>query len=344
VTDHEAAIAALAQAPFDDTQWMVALDRIAAATGSRMGQLIGWISDQRPPLNLLTDTLPVGEDEWLEAGGVSTKANPLMRAGARLPAMTTILDVEVCFKQSQEERTLWGAFFDPCDVPHMGAVVLTKDDGDHFALAMMRRRREGPLLDDQKWIFEDCARAAQQAAQLSKAFGESAASVLNQGLEAVGSAALAFNGAGKVVTITSEAEHVLRNGHWFDVSRGQLRSPRQSELVALTTAVATTLHTATPTQIRLQRPGRVLTIRLTPLSTQIGLYFSARVLAVLQEARIEVALTAAERAVLDHLREGRRASLIAEERQVSIETVRSQIKAIYQKLGVTSHVELIKRG
>jgi hypothetical protein len=32
VTDHEAALSPLAQAPFDDGQWMIALDRMAAAT------------------------------------------------------------------------------------------------------------------------------------------------------------------------------------------------------------------------------------------------------------------------------------------------------------------------
>jgi hypothetical protein len=131
---------------------MIALDRMAAATGSRMGQLIGWISGQRPPMHLLTDTLAISEDDWLAAGGASTKANPMMHAGSRLSAMTTILDIEVCLKQSKEERTLWGAFFDPCDVPHMGAIVLSKEDGNHLALALMRRRREGPLLGEQKRI------------------------------------------------------------------------------------------------------------------------------------------------------------------------------------------------
>lgn len=342
MTDHEAALAALAQAPFDDGQWMIALDRIAAATGSRMGQLIGWISDQRPPMNLLTDTLAISEDDWLSAGGTSTKANPMMHAGSRLPAMTTILDVEVCLKQSKEERTLWGNFFDPCDVPHMGAIVLSKHDGDHLALAMMRRRREGPLSGDQKKIFEDCARAALQASQLSKALGESATSMLSQGLEAVQSPAFAFNGAGKVVAITSQAEQLLRAGSWFDIANGQLRSPRQSDISTLNTALAKTLQTSQPSEVRLQRPGKSLLIRLMPLSARIGLYFSAQALAILQETRDEPSLTAAERAVLEHLRTGQRASAIADQRQVSVETVRSQIKVIYQKLGVTSHVELLK--
>lgn len=343
MTDHEAAIAALSQAPFDDSQWMIALDRIAAATGSRMGQLIGWISDQRPPMHLLTDNLAISEDDWLAAGGVTTVANPMMRAGARLPSMTTILDVEVCLKQSKEERTLWGAFFDPCDVPHMGAIVLQKENDSHLALAMMRRRREGPLLGDQKRIFEDCARAALQASQLSKALGESAASVLSQGLEAARSPAVAFNGAGKVVAVTSQAEELLRAGHWFDVAHGQLRSLRQTDLVALNTALAETLRTAQSTEVRLQRSGRTLVVRMMRLSARIGLYFSAQVLAILEETRSEPSLTAAERAVLEHLRAGHRASAIADQRQVSVETVRSQIKVIYQKLGVSSHVELIKR-
>lgn len=58
---------------------------------------------------------------------------------------------------------------------------------------------------------------------------------------------------------------------------------------------------------------------------------------------IAVALTAAERDVATELLSGRRPAEIAQLRGVSIGTIRSQIKRIYAKLGVSGLVEFIAR-
>ena len=52
-------------------------------------------------------------------------------------------------------------------------------------------------------------------------------------------------------------------------------------------------------------------------------------------------LTDRERAVLDHLAHGRRAQAIADEFQVSLPTVRTQIRAVLAKLGVGSQLEAV---
>jgi DNA-binding CsgD family transcriptional regulator len=57
-----------------------------------------------------------------------------------------------------------------------------------------------------------------------------------------------------------------------------------------------------------------------------------------------VLLTAAERDVATELLSGRRPAEIAQLRGVSIGTIRSQIKRIYAKLGVSGLVEFIARA
>jgi len=55
------------------------------------------------------------------------------------------------------------------------------------------------------------------------------------------------------------------------------------------------------------------------------------------------ALTSAEMQITEYLAEGQCAELIAAKRGVALETVRTQIKAIMAKLGVSRQVELVVR-
>ena len=55
------------------------------------------------------------------------------------------------------------------------------------------------------------------------------------------------------------------------------------------------------------------------------------------------ALTSAEMQITEYLAEGQCAELIAAKRGVALETVRTQIKAIMTKLGVSRQVELVVR-
>jgi DNA-binding CsgD family transcriptional regulator len=55
------------------------------------------------------------------------------------------------------------------------------------------------------------------------------------------------------------------------------------------------------------------------------------------------ALTSAEVQITEYLAEGQSAELIAAKRGVAVETVRTQIKAIMAKLGISRQVELVIR-
>lgn len=59
---------------------------------------------------------------------------------------------------------------------------------------------------------------------------------------------------------------------------------------------------------------------------------------------VAAVLTAAEREVATELLCGRRPTEIAHRRQVSIGTIRSQIKRVYAKLGVPGLVEFIAKA
>jgi DNA-binding CsgD family transcriptional regulator len=54
-------------------------------------------------------------------------------------------------------------------------------------------------------------------------------------------------------------------------------------------------------------------------------------------------LTSTEIQIAEYLAQGQSAELIAAKRGVSVETVRTQIKAIMAKLGVTRQVEVVVR-
>jgi DNA-binding NarL/FixJ family response regulator len=338
-TELAAAVAAIAMAPFDASMWAIGLDRAAAATGSRMTQLIGLV-DADAPLHWLSDDLSMTVADWIELGGATPLANPMIRNGLRLPARTTIIDVAVRSEENRAERALWSEFFQPCDVPHIASSVLMKEDDRHLAFSVMRRRREGPLLGDQLAAFEACAQAVANAVAVRQLIASQADRVLLAGLEAVEAAAIGFDRGGRVVFVSAAAERLARHG-WFDVRNGRLRLGPAGRPHAWTDDLKTVFATGEAVKLTCRRGGEALTARFTPLQHGPDLWFGAAAIAELTVAADTTVLSAAEAEVHGLLRSGYRLSEVAEARGVSRETVRSQAKAIYQKLGVRDQHDLL---
>ncbi len=65
---------------------------------------------------------------------------------------------------------------------------------------------------------------------------------------------------------------------------------------------------------------------------------------IFREIRVVVRLTPRERAVLDALLAGGTASTIAKEQFVTLNTVKTQLRSLYRKLGVHSREEAIAQA
>lgn len=338
---HRAAIEAARDAVVEPEKWNEMAAQAAIATGSRVGQLIGWVAASRPPLHLLTEDLPSTEERWLELGGGDPRYNLLIRKGVIAPAMTTILDQDVISADARKRNPVWSGFFEPLNIPHIGAIVISKDPSFHLTLGMLRSREEGPLEGEAVRIFEHCARAAADSAAVSRSLGEEAATVLVQGLSGVNAVAIALDSYARVLGVTERAEALISAGNCLSVRKGRLvvaPADRQRLQAAFDRAIF--FGIAQEAMLRGAR-GRALKLRFFLLHRRFDLGVNARVLLVIEDVSRLAQLTPAEKAVLELLRDGMKADAIAAARGVSRETARSQIKAVYAKLGVRGHAELL---
>jgi DNA-binding CsgD family transcriptional regulator len=184
-------------------------------------------------------------------------------------------------------------------------------------------------------------------------------------LSALGTAMMAVNAAGHLVYMNVAAERIIATGDGPKVVRSVLDAFVPGEGRLLRQLVASALQVARDVAAS---PGGVMRISrrsgcapyevlVAPVSsTTLGLGFDGPLAAVFvrdPEARIAppidrlqllYALTGAEARLMQALLAGDTLDTIAERIEVSRETLRSQLKAVFLKTGTHSQIELIRLG
>jgi DNA-binding CsgD family transcriptional regulator len=164
-------------------------------------------------------------------------------------------------------------------------------------------------------------------------------------------AAFMIDGSGKVAAMTNAAEIMIRDGELVVLKNGYVEGITESETQKIREAIAVHLLSADILEhskafaLRGFR-GSLATVRVASLRGGQCDCAKAIVGMVAVEQHVPSAkslygLTSTEAEVAASLLTGARAYEIARQRKVSIETVRTQIKAIYLKFGVNSQVEFI---
>lgn len=170
--------------------------------------------------------------------------------------------------------------------------------------------------------------------------------------------------SGRVGSLTQAAETLVTTSRGLQLKAGRLQASWPEEMKALSDAIeAAVIWRAQPGPAILRTVavrGRdhntaPLVLDVFPLPSQpYQLTFAPRVLVVARSPRgskarrtavlqAAYALTSAEVQITECLVEGQSAEFIADKRGVSVATVRTQIKAIMAKLGVSRQVELVVR-
>jgi DNA-binding CsgD family transcriptional regulator len=169
---------------------------------------------------------------------------------------------------------------------------------------------------------------------------------------------------GRVRSLTQAAESLVTTGRGLQLKAGRLQAYWQEETKALSDAIeSAVIWRAQPGPAVLRtvvlrgqdHNTAPLVLDVFPLPSQpYRLNFAPRVLVVARGPRGEkarrtavlqaaYALTSAEVQITEYLVEGQSAEFIAAKRGVSVATVRTQIKTIMAKLGVSRQVELVVR-
>lgn len=354
---HLVAIAdAFSAAAFDRAQWVPALQVLADVTGSQRAQLIGIGGPATIPFNLVTDFPERALREFVEISGGSPVVNPRVYASGQARTLEVVSEVHYAAAVPHLATDIYLDFMHEHDIPYGCQAALVDQSTGLIGLALLRGIADGRTTPDHRALFAEAARHARGAVRVGMTLQNNAVSFLAGVLEASGAAAFLCGLDGQVETMTPAAERLLRSGR-LQVIGGRLAAVHPGEAAALAAALAQVRGGATialPRAVALaELPGSallVLDLMVAPPGSW-GLFESPKLLVMARRALGETAesqgvlqsvfgLTEAEAAVAVKVALGEPREAIAAARGVSVGTVKSQLKAIFAKLGVTREREM----
>lgn len=329
-------------AALEQGSWLEALAGLAAATGSHSGQLISFGSSASAQFNWITEVDP----DWLEglvaAGGTDPSRNPRLAAGLRAPVLRLLTDVDVISPEERRRNPIYADFLDNHDLPFICATTLIRTGQQAVGLAVLRSNGQREIEPDQRRIFASIAPHIRSAVRTQMALEGQAAQVLAGAFESLTLPVFICDG--------------------LTLNQQRLNAVRAEETASLAAAIQRATH-------GLQRPGEpplttllihrkagaFLVLDVIPLPRRpYSFGFEPRALVVARSGRpdprrsrllLQAAyrLTSAEADVALQLAGGHPPETIAANRNVSVGTVRAQIRTIYSKLNVGRQIELVAR-
>ena len=339
--------------------WTTALAALAAVTGSRSGQLIGVGAEAAVPFNWITNLDPAGIDEFNAMNGGDPRLNARVRAGLQAPELQAITEPE--FATEDDLRTPVYDLYRRYDILDNCQTTLLRESDLAVGLAVMRTRKQGQISAEQRRAFTVVAPHVRAAVRTQMALQSQGAALVAGSMEALSMAVFVCDGQGRVRAMSPQAEALALSGGHLRLRGGHLTASSGPDTRALSIA----LRQAAFARSLAKRPATMLMVRSAaeggePLLVEVasvpgeshsfGLGVAALVVArsprrdearVAMVAKALFGLTQAEAAVVADLVAGLSADAIADRAGVSVETIRSHIKRVFQKAGVRKQIELI---
>ncbi len=350
-----------ATAAFDGS-WQSALERLAAATGSRSGELIGLGREAVVPFNILTNVDPQAIDDFITAGGGDPARNPRVRAGLSVPELKVLVEADIVGPEEHRHNPHYREWVWRYDLPYVCLTPLLRAPDLLIGLAVARSASQGHIGDPQRRLFATIAPHVRAAVRTQLLLADQGAALLAGALDAVSLTAFVCDADARIAALTPRAETLLREETQLRSQAGRLAAATVAETRLLQQAVSAAAYgLSRPGQPQLRtlllrprhQPSMPLVVDVIPLVRGEALFGSrpralviagrgrrerAQTAAILQHA---FGLTAAEADVALQLSDGNRPDAIAARRGVGVGTVRAQIKSAFAKAGVSGQVELV---
>lgn len=331
----------LGEAVYDPSRWSAVLEEVSALVGGDGAMLLQ--SHHRMPGVPCTPEVDDLVRDYFRHGwhlnDLRTRAVPRVMRG------DIVTDHDILTDEEMARSPFYNELLRPHGY-HWFAVAGFQVGPEHWAVSVQRKARHGPFAAAQVRPLAGLMPLFGRAATLSEAIGRAALVGALRGLDQVVQAALALDGAGRVVAANARAEALFDAG--FRVGDGVLRiaDPRaRDEVAGLIEALS--LRRAGPAGPVLvpRRDRRPLILRALPLieaarSPFLGASALLLVTDLEADGRPDPALlaqvfglTAAEARLAAILAGGASLPEAAETLGIAVETVRSQIKAVFAKTG-----------
>lgn len=251
--------------------------------------------------------------------------------------------------QADLDRSPWGRFFNSFDIRHLlGYAAPAREFGaPHVLLSLYRTPSQGPFTETERRLVEAVAVEFDATAELRLSLAPDAPR-LDATLTNIAEPAFVI-GRGHVVTGANEAAiRMVEDGTLLRIAANMLTAARPPQAEAVGGAILRALHGRSGVVSLLRVAGRHLFLRASPVRVDGQTVALVRVrdaldrrapaawdlitLFALSPAEAEVAL-----AMFEHLT----AKEIARRRGVALETIRTQIRSVCEKLGVRRASEAI---
>ncbi|MGH8142864.1 MAG: helix-turn-helix transcriptional regulator [Steroidobacteraceae bacterium] len=358
---------AFSAAAIDGQSWYSALEQLASATGSRSAQLIGLTVDAGVPVNLMTNIDPACLKVFTEVGGGDPRVNPRARVVNDAPILKVLAEADFLPPDQYRCNPHYQEFARPWDIPFICLTTLERANGNLIALCVCRSGREGHITTAQREIFAAIAPHVRASVRAHLALESQGTALLANTLERLSIAAFLCDRTQRVRVLTKSAEALLSADGGLQLKNRQLQALRCDESRGLADAIGAAALGRSGVEVPVLQPvvvhGRKsheppLVLDVISLSSRHRTFeffnFTPCVLVVARGARTTneqtaailqtiYALTVAESDIATHLAAGRTAEFIAENRGVTVGTVRAQTKAIMAKVGVNRQAELASR-
>lgn len=240
------------------------------------------------------------------------------------------------------------------DGEHGAQLVLADDPHGFFGLAALHSESDGRTTEEQRRALSGVAPHVMAAIRLQQAVEHQGADLLLGSLDALRSAAILLDAAGRVCAVTNAATPLL-SPDTVQVRGGLLRAGRQDidRTLQVRIGLALSNRMAMPAELWMQSSRGPLLVEICALPRQDWNFgFAPSAIVTLkaplgfsgdQGARISAALqlTPAEGEIVALLGQGHSRQDIARMRGVSAQTVTSQLRTIFQKAGVNREAELV---
>jgi DNA-binding CsgD family transcriptional regulator len=339
--------------------WSEPLTVLTELLGAKMGQIALVDRDGNLLLNVFTQHALDATDDYMAWRGYDPVMNPRSRAIVTGPAMRCMVDEEFIDAQQIERSPIYQGLFKPHDVPHCGLVRLSGAPSEgQGGLTMLWSASAGAADERKRRLLELLAPSL--AASLSLAThleGSKARNLLDTVEMLVGPAVLLGPDRG-VIGVSAAAEALLRGGTHLTTRAGRLTALVGQCEAALGDAFRQALASGSNSPVKLvirgarDRSPLMIELHRLPEGDQQPA-MNARILMTTRAPRPDLPtstadalrrafdMTAAEAAVAELLALGHDVSAIASRRGVGVETIRSQLKAAFQKTGTHRQAELV---
>jgi len=371
---------ALQAAPYKPDEWMTALQLTARATNSSHGEMICWTKPKKTLLKLISDLSNEQAkliQDWEREVGADPSVNPIFAAGISTPVLHTLSDDEVVRYDERSRYAVWNEYYRKLDMHHMCFSPLWRGNDSMLGLFLVRSYRDGPVTPEERDLFSTIAGKWRNAALTARSLKADGARLLAGALDVLSMSAIVLDGFGRCAHISHHAETIVTGDHLLTVRMGRLRRRSFSQATAYCQragrmisidpdlqpcidCVVGSMASGGPQSCNCSiaikgASGDSVYLRISSIPRdRHEISFSAAAIVVIDspgeprsaELLTDVAttLTKAEREVALELLNGRRPAEIAVRRDVSVDTIRSQVKRIYAKLDVSGLVEFMAKA